>query len=74
MEVEALRSLQNNPLIVIKPAEEGSAVVIMDRDQYVLEGHRQLFDKNYYIQLDKQIYVETIPIVKQIAQTLYDKI
>lgn len=71
-EVEALRSLQNDPLIVIKPADKGSAVVIMDRDQYVWEGYRQLFDKNY-IQLDKPIYIETIPMIKQIAQTLHDK-
>lgn len=71
-EVKALRSLQNDPLIVIKPADKGSAVVIMDRDQYVLEGHRQLFDRNY-IQLDKPIYIETIPMIKQIVQTLCDK-
>lgn len=57
----------------MKPADKSSAVVIMDRDQYGLEGHRQLFNKNYYVQLDKPIYIETIPMVKQNAQTLYDK-
>lgn len=73
LEIEALRSLQNNSSIVIKPADKGSAVVIMDRDQYIWEGYRQLLDNTYYVQLDKPIYPETIPMVKQIAQTLYDK-
>lgn len=31
-----------------------------------------MFDRNY-IQLDKPIYIETIPMIKQIAQTLHDK-
>lgn len=73
LEIEAPRSLQKNSSIVIKPADKGSAVVIMDRDQYIWEGYRQLLDNTYYVQLDKPIYPETIPMVKQIAQTLYDK-
>lgn len=72
-EVEALKSLQNNQFIVIKPADKGSAVVIMDRDQYIWEGNRQLLDKNYYIQLKKPIYLDTIPMVGKIVQKLYDK-
>lgn len=72
-EVNALKSLQNNSSIVIKPADKGSAVVIMDRDQYIWEGNRQLMDKKYYTQLKKPIYPETAPMVEKIVQKLYEK-
>lgn len=57
-EVDALKSLQNNSSIVIKPADKGSAVVIMDRDQYIWEGNRQLMDKKYYTQLKKNPFIQ----------------
>lgn len=72
-EVEALKSLQNNQFIVIKPADKVSAVVIMDRDQYIWEGNRQLLDQDYYTQLKKPIYLDTIPMVGKTVQKLYDK-
>lgn len=38
----ALRGLQNNELIVIKPADKGSRIVIMDRAQFIREAECQL--------------------------------
>lgn len=49
-EVDALKSLQNNSFIVIKPADKGSVVIILDRDQNIWEGNGQLMDKKYYTQ------------------------
>ena len=46
-EVKALKELYNNKFIVIKPADKGSAVVIMDRKQYIWEGNRQLNHTKY---------------------------
>lgn len=43
----ALKQLADNQNMIIKPADKGSVVVIMDREQYVWEGHRQLRDKKY---------------------------
>ena len=45
----ALTELKNNTEIVIKPADKGSAVVVMDRNDYIQEGLRQLSDENFYI-------------------------
>ena len=38
--------------IVIKPADKGGATVIMNRDDYVKEGMRQLADSKFYKQLE----------------------
>lgn len=45
-ETLALKELMKNRDIVIKPADKGNAVVILDRSQYLWEGYRQLGDKN----------------------------
>lgn len=72
-EIEALDSLIDNPHIIIKPADKGSAVVIMDREQYLWEGYKQLNDTNYYSKLTKLIHLETVPLVEEILKSLYDK-
>ena len=43
-ELGALKELINNTQIIIKPADKGSAVVIMNRADYLTEGFRQLSD------------------------------
>ena len=50
-ESKALKELMENKHIIIKPADKGSAVVIMDRLDYLKEGYRQLSDTNYYTRL-----------------------
>lgn len=72
-EIHALKELKNAKHIVIKPADKGSAVVILSREQYVSEVERQLNDLVYYKKLDKPIYLETIPLVHQILHTLKKK-
>lgn len=52
-EIKALQQLRNNKQIIIKAADIGSAMVIMDRFQYLWEGHRQLADRQYYRPLKK---------------------
>ena len=69
-ETLAISQLQKNRNIVIKPADKGSAVVIMDREQYVLEAERQLTDPHYYLKLDHPIYLDTIKLVKDILDSL----
>lgn len=63
-EVKALRELSHNKLIVIKPANKGSAVVILSREQYTTEVLRQLNDKKYYKKLDAPIYPQTTSSTK----------
>lgn len=70
-EKEALKQLMQNKHIVIKPADKGSAVVILNRQHYILEANRQLNDKTYYSKLNKPIYLQTVPVVHQIIDKLY---
>lgn len=57
-EVKALRELMGNKTIVIKPADKGSAVVILSREQYITEVKRQLSDSIYYKKLKEPIYLD----------------
>lgn len=45
----------------------------MNRKDYIWEVNRQLSDKQFYTQLDKPIYLETVPMVKNLILRLYDK-
>ncbi|CAJ0960433.1 unnamed protein product [Ranitomeya imitator] len=47
-EKQALSSLHTNKSIVIKPADKGGAIVVMNRTQYMGEINRQLSDTNTY--------------------------
>ncbi|XP_024120094.1 uncharacterized protein LOC112141232 [Oryzias melastigma] len=69
----ALRQLMNNKEIVIKPADKGSVVVIMDKEKYLWEGYRQLKDEKYYKQLDKPIFLETFQTITKIFHKIYNK-
>ena len=63
----ALYNLQKREDIVIKPADKGSAVVVMDRDQYVSEAERQLNDSTFYKPLDHD---PTPEFAKQVSDTV----
>ena len=52
---EAIQALKDNRDIVIKPADKGGAMVILDRDQYIKEGLRQLSDTDFYVQTDTDL-------------------
>ncbi|KAF4070120.1 hypothetical protein AMELA_G00298160 [Ameiurus melas] len=72
-EKRAINSLKQNSNIVIKPADKGSAVVIMDRPQYVQEALRQLNNPEYYKQLAEPIYPKSIPIIRDKITTLLSR-
>lgn len=69
-EEEALEQLRQDTSIVIKPADKGSTVVIMDRTDYIYEAMRQLNDKTYYTPLKKPIFLETAQLIKNILDSL----
>lgn len=73
LEWKELIKLRNNKNIVIKPADKGSAIVIMNREQYCKEVYRQLKDEKYYKKLDSPIYMQTIPLVADILDSLMRK-
>ena len=69
-QVRALRALAANNQIVVKPADKGSSIVIMDRHQYLLEGERQLNNQDHYKQLPGPIYQDTAVKIKEIITRL----
>ena len=66
-EREALKNLKSYNDIVIKEADKGSGVVVMDRDRYIKEAFRQLEDPN--------VYRETpVDITQHISKIVNDRI
>ena len=70
MEKQALRELQENTLIVIKPADKGGSSVIMDRCQYIEEALRQLSNTDHYVTLNAPIYLETATQICEIVESM----
>lgn len=52
-ERDALNSLAKNDEIIVKPADKGGAVVVMDKSFYITEALRQLGNSVYYERLKK---------------------
>ena len=61
-ERNALYKLRDNPTIIIKAVDKGSAVVFWDREDYLKEAYKQLEDKDVYeeVQNDSSIVINTI--------------
>ncbi|KAL7386813.1 hypothetical protein ABVT39_014020 [Epinephelus coioides] len=50
-ERDALKELSDNKDIIIKPADKGGAVVVLDYNKYLNEARHQLKNPNYYQEL-----------------------
>ena len=59
-EHKAIRSLKNNKDIVIKPADKGSAIVILHKQSYINEGQKQPNNTQFYEQTDSDLTGEVI--------------
>ena len=64
---------RKNRKIVIKPADKGSATVILSREHYIREAHRQLNNPKYYNKLDKAIWPENCRKFNSIIYCLKDE-
>ena len=51
-ERKAIKELQNNTQIVIKPADKGGSIVIQNRSDYLREGYKQLSNHDFYMELN----------------------
>jgi len=69
LERQTLKELRQDTSIVIKPADKGGSVVIMDRQQYIQEALRQLTDTNYYVPLENPIYKETEILIEEVLDS-----
>ena len=63
-EYQSIKSLRNHPDIIIKPADKGSAIVILDKHNYIAEGERQLQNEQFYAETNSDHTGEVIHRVK----------
>ena len=68
----ALKSLSQNKAIVIKPADKGGAVVVLNTTDYIKEGLRQLSDVNFYIQTPTDLTHTHTEDINTFLKTLLD--
>jgi hypothetical protein len=58
-EIKAIKQLkQLESEIILKKADKGSAVVVMDRDEYIKEALRQLNNPSFYLHLEEDLTVK----------------
>lgn len=70
-ERRALHDLIHNPNIIFKPADKGSKIVILDRQQYLLEAHRQLSNPLHYTPIPEPLQATVQPQIQAILEQLY---
>ena len=68
-----LEELQKNNSIVIKKADKGSNIVIMDREFYVKEAMRQLTDNKFYKKCEKDLTIEHYSLVQELILEMFNK-
>ena len=66
-QMSSLKELSDNPEIVIQKADKGSAVVVMNKTDYLREGYRQLSDTQFYTKLSHD---STQEIARNVTKTL----
>ena len=67
----AIKNLTRNREIIIKPADKGSAVVVLNRSDYITEGYKQLGDTMFYRKVDTDLTAEHIQLVQRFITKLY---
>lgn len=72
-EQRAIKSLKSNKDIVIQKADKGSAAVIMNKADYLFEGHRQLSNRNHYEKLETFRQPNTASKIMEIVTKMRDK-
>ena len=66
----ALKELKDNGDLVIKPADKGSAIVLMDKKDYIFEAERQLAVKRHYRQIPEPQYPKNCEIFNRILSEM----
>ncbi|HNI11121.1 MAG TPA: hypothetical protein PLL93_08260 [bacterium] len=69
-ELRSIQELRNLHSIIIKPADKGGAVVLMDSSLYKAEGLRQLSNTHYYQEISSPLAPLTISKIMPILQKL----
>ena len=69
----ALWNLQQQTDIVIKPADEGSTVVMLSKEDYIKEADRQLNNHTYYQKLDVDLTPQYASEIKSFIHSMFSR-
>ena len=72
-ELKALKQLKKDTNVIIKPADKGSSTVIMDAQEYINEGIRQLSIVNHYRKLKEPIFRKTAVSIEKVLHQILRK-
>jgi len=72
-ERSAMRSLKSNSNILIKPADKGGAVVLLDVESYRAEGLRQLHNTDYYRPISESSSRNTVSRINAILMRMKNR-
>ena len=72
-EKTALSDLKNNRQIIIKKADKGSSIVVMNIKDYIVEAERQLSDTAYYKEVETDLTPKHHKVIETILENLSDK-
>ena len=67
-----LQNLRSNEDIIIKPADKGSSVVVMDKSAYIREVECQLSDDRFFYKLDKDPTKQFSDEIQNKLNNMYD--
>jgi hypothetical protein len=67
---KGLSELRKRTDIIIKKADKGSNIVIMNKYDYTQEAMRQLSNNKYYTPLDKPLYLDNCKEITNLLETL----
>ena len=70
LERSILEHTAKDQRIIVKPADKGSALVVMNSEDYAKEAIRQLSNRNHYVPLDQPLYPKSQLVLDQFRREL----
>ena len=66
-----MKLLKQDTSIVIKPADKGTTVVVMNRQDYLTESYNQLGDEKFYRRVDEHPTLKHMNEVRDQVEDMY---
>jgi hypothetical protein len=70
-EYNVIRTLSQNHKVVIKPVDKGQAICVLDREDYLKEGYKQLSDATKYKKVDSDLTEQHRRAVQAMVEEAY---
>ena len=64
-------SLLNNEYIVIRPADKGSGIVVLDKDDYINKLQKEMTESAAYVETEKDLTDETMKKIKKLVNKMH---